>query len=150
MSRFNARNTAGMLALALGGLVVSSTSFAAQPLVQGYMAAASHATSEGKCGEGKCGATDAKASTAKAPAKAAEGKCGEGKCGDASFAHTDSNDDGRVSRAELEAVAPGADFSKVDRDGDGFISEMEAYKNLKAIFAANGKSIPAGLFAKIK
>jgi hypothetical protein len=48
------------------------------------------------------------------------------------------------------AVAPGVDFSKIDRDGDGFVSEMEAYKNLKAIFAANGKSIPAGLFAKIK
>jgi uncharacterized low-complexity protein len=124
MSRFNARNTAGMLALALGGLVVSSTSFAAQPLAQGHVAKANHAT--------------------------AEGKCGEGKCGDATFGKTDGDHDGRVSRAELTAVAPGVDFSKIDRDGDGFVSEMEAYKNLKAIFAANGKSIPAGLFAKIK
>jgi uncharacterized low-complexity protein len=124
MSRFNARNTAGMLALALGGLVVSSTSFAAQPLAQGHVAKANHAT--------------------------AEGKCGEGKCGDATFGKTDGDHDGRVSRAELAAVAPGVDFSKIDRDGDGFVSEMEAYKNLKAIFAANGKSIPAGLFAKIK
>jgi uncharacterized low-complexity protein len=124
MSRFNARNTAGMLALALGGLVVSSTSFAAQPLAQGHVAKAIHAT--------------------------AEGKCGEGKCGDATFGKTDGDHDGRVSRAELAAVAPGVDFSKIDRDGDGFVSEMEAYKNLKAIFAANGKSIPAGLFAKIK
>ena len=124
MSRFNARNTAGMLALALGGLVVSSTSFAAQPLAQGNVAKANHAT--------------------------AEGKCGEGKCGDATFGKTDGDHDGRVSRAELAAVAPGVDFSKIDRDGDGFVSEMEAYKNLKAIFAANGKSIPAGLFAKIK
>jgi len=124
MSRFNARNTAGMLALALGGLVVSNTSFAAQPLAQGHVAKANHAT--------------------------AEGKCGEGKCGDATFGKTDGDHDGRVSRAELAAVAPGVDFSKIDRDGDGFVSEMEAYKNLKAIFAANGKSIPAGLFAKIK
>ena len=124
MSRFNARNTAGMLALALGGLVVSSTSFAAQPLAQGLVAKATHAT--------------------------AEGKCGEGKCGDATFGRTDGDHDGRVSRAELKAVAPGVDFSKIERDGDGFISEMEAYKNLKSIFAANGKSIPAGLFAKIK
>jgi len=124
MSRFNARNTAGMLALALGGLVVSSASFAAQPLAQGNVAKANHAT--------------------------AEGKCGEGKCGDATFGKTDGDHDGRVSRAELAAVAPGVDFSKIDRDGDGFVSEMEAYKNLKAIFAANGKSIPAGLFAKIK
>ena len=124
MSRFNARNTAGMLALALGGLVVSSSSFAAQPLAQGHVAKANHAT--------------------------AEGKCGEGKCGDATFGKTDGDHDGRVSRAELAAVAPGVDFSKIDRDGDGFVSEMEAYKNLKAIFAANGKSIPAGLFAKIK
>ena len=124
MSRFNARNTAGLLALALGGLVVSNTSFAAQPLAQGHVAKAIHAT--------------------------AEGKCGEGKCGDATFGKTDGDHDGRVSRAELAAVAPGVDFSKIDRDGDGFVSEMEAYKNLKAIFAANGKSIPAGLFAKIK
>jgi uncharacterized low-complexity protein len=147
----NTRRTAGMLGVALAGLVLSGSAFAVQPLAQGYMVAASHAAGEGKCGEGKCGATEGKTAKA-ATAKTAEGKCGEGKCGDASFAKTDTTDDGLVSRAEFLAVAPtrGADFPKLDVDSDGFISEKEAYDFLKATFAANGKPMPAGLFAKIK
>jgi uncharacterized low-complexity protein len=182
--------TAGMLGVALAGLVLGQSAFAMQPLAQGYMVAASHAAGEGKCGEGKCGADQAKSAKAKAAGKTAEGKCGEGKCGadakaagktaegkcgegkcgasakaanktaegkcgegkcgDASFAKTDRSGDGRVSRAEFLAVAPtrAADFPKLDVDRDGFISEQEAYDYLKATYAANGKPMPAGVFAK--
>ena len=79
------------------------------------------------------------------------GKACEGKCGDASFAKTDTSDDGLVSRAEFLAVAPtrGADFPKLDTDSDGFISEKEAYQNVKNAFDANGKPMPSGLFANI-
>ena len=73
----------GIIAAALAGFV-STSSFAAQPLSKAGAAHASHAT--------------------------AEGKCGEGKCGDATFGKTDGDHDGRVSRAELTAVAPGVDF----------------------------------------
>ena len=168
MSRITTRSlTAGSIGIALAGLVVGSSAFAVQPLPQGYMLAANHTAAEGKCGEGKCGAgaKAAKTSAGKAAegkcgegkcgangagAKTAEGKCGEGKCGDASFAKTDADGDGRVSRAEFLAVAPGraADFPKIDVDGDGFISEKEAYDFLKATYAANGKPLPAGLFSK--
>jgi uncharacterized low-complexity protein len=171
MSVINHRSTsrstaAGMLGVALAGLVLGQSAFAMQPLAQGYMVAASHAAGEGKCGEGKCGADKAKGANAKAAegkcgegkcgadakaaGKTAEGKCGEGKCGDASFAKTDRSGDGRVSRDEFLAVAPAraADFPKLDVDGDGFISEKEAYDYLKATYAANGKPMPAGLFAK--
>jgi uncharacterized low-complexity protein len=122
MSRFNARNTAGMLALALGGLVVSSTSFAAQPLAQGHVAKANHAT--------------------------AEGKCGEGKCGDDRRATIDADHDGRVSLAEAQAAAPGraAELAKKDVDHDGFISARESYESIKALYEANGKAMPAGRF----
>ena len=98
--------------------------------------------SEGKCGEGKCGA-GAKAG--------AEGKCGEGKCGDASFAKTDSNHDGKVSRDEFLAVAKdrARDFDTIDRNHDGFISEQEAADHLKAIYQANGKAMPDGLFSHL-
>src|SRR5688572_30950512 len=75
MSRNTTRNTAGMIGIALAGLVLGNSAFAMQPLAQGYMLAAGHAVGEGKCGEGKCGATGATS------AKDAEGKCGEGKCG---------------------------------------------------------------------
>ena len=117
------------------------------------------AAAEGKCGEGKCGA-DAKSAEGKcgegkcgADAKAtqSEGKCGEGKCGDASFAKTDADGDGFVSRAEFLAVAPtrAAEFQKIDSNGDGKISEQEAYDYLKAIYTANGKPVPKDLFSKI-
>lgn len=97
---------------------------------------------EGKCGEGKCGAS-AKAG--------AEGKCGEGKCGDASFAKTDSNHDGKVSRDEFLVVAKdrAGDFDKIDRNHDGFITEQEAADHLKAIYQANGKAMPEGLFSHL-
>ncbi|MDR0182036.1 EF-hand domain-containing protein [Lysobacter arvi] len=175
MSTSNPRNTIGLLGLALAGLSLSTSAFAIEPLSQGYMLAASKAagegkcgegkcgasgakasktattskTAEGKCGEGKCGASEAKPSKAGATSKTAEGKCGEGKCGDASFAKTDSDDDGFVSKAEFIAVAPtrAGDFAKLDVSGDGKVSEKEAYDFLKATYEANGKTMPAGLFS---
>lgn len=54
-------------------------------------------------------------------------------------------------RAEFLAVAPTrvAEFKKIDTDGDGKISEQEAYDYLKAIYTANGKPVPKDLFSNI-
>ncbi|HJW45758.1 MAG TPA: EF-hand domain-containing protein [Lysobacter sp.] len=143
----NTRNkTAGMLGIALAGLVLSSSAFSAQPLAQGYMVTASHAGEEGKCGEGKCGSDTA--SKPAAASKTAEGKCGEGQCGDARFNKADTNDDGLVSKAEyLAKVANGVGWADKDVDRDGFISELEAYQYTKARYEANGKKIPKNHFA---
>lgn len=147
MSRNNTRNTTGMLGVALAGLVLSGSAFAMQPLAQGYMLAAGHAAAEGKCGEGKCGTGEAGTAGAGAT-KTAEGKCGEGQCGDARFNKTDTNDDGLVSKAEYLKVVPnGQGWAQKDADGDGFISEREAYEYTKARYEANGKKLPIGRFA---
>jgi len=149
MSRFHSRATSvGLLSIALAGLTLGSAAFAAQPIDHG---ATVKKTAEGKCGEGKCGANGAKTTKTVAAIKTAEGKCGEGKCGDARFNQTDSNRDGRVSRAEFLKVVPKGDgyFAQIDKDHDGYISEQEAYRNVKHAFEANGKSIPTGLFAKL-
>lgn len=147
MSRNTLSNklTLGALGVAVtGGMLLASSAFAAKPLAQGYQLAAAEQTktAEGKCGEGKCGANKT------AAAKTAEGKCGEGKCGDASFARTDTDNDGRVSRAEFLTRAPGrsADFEKIDADHNDFISQVEAYKFLRSVYEANGKEIPADKF----
>jgi uncharacterized low-complexity protein len=143
----NPRNTsAGMLGLALAGLVFSGSAFAVQPLAQGYMLGATHATAEGKCGEGKCGSTE---TTPKPQAKAAEGKCGEGQCGDAIFNSVDTDDDARVSRAEFLKVEPNgaAAFARKDTNKDGYIDEMESYLSVKAAYNANGRELPKGLFS---
>lgn len=155
MSSTNTRNkTAGMLGVALAGLVLSGSAFAVQPLTQGYMLAASHATAEGKCGEGKCGSDEAKPAKTKkaAAAKTAEGKCGEGQCGDERFAAADTDDDALVSRAEFLVVAPGqtALFAKKDVNNDGFISERESYDSVKAAYNENGKELPPHLFSDAK
>ena len=137
------RNTLGLLgATLIGGMVLGNTAFAVEPLSQGYQLAAAKTPGEGKCGEGKCGAS-AKAG--------AEGKCGEGKCGDASFARTDTNHDGKVSREEFLVVAKdrAGDFDKIDSNRDGFISEQEAADHLAAIYKANGKAMPDGLFSHL-
>jgi len=153
MSRINTRNTTvGALGVALAGLVLSSSAFAMQPLAQGYMVAASHAAAEGKCGEGKCGADEAKPTKTAAVKKTAEGKCGEGKCGDDHFAQVDTDDDGRVSRAEFLAASPEriAEFPKKDVNGDGFIAKSESYESIKALYEANGKSLPTGRFKEFQ
>ncbi|HEY5803636.1 MAG TPA: EF-hand domain-containing protein [Lysobacter sp.] len=148
MSRINNRNTAGMLGVALAGLVLSGSAFAMQPLSQGYMLGASHAAAEGKCGEGKCGATEGKAEKTTTASKTAEGKCGEGQCGDSRFNKTDTDDDGQVSKAEYLKVVPnGQGWSDKDSNRDGFISEREAYDYTKARYEANGKKLPIGRFA---
>lgn len=139
-----ARNTIGLLGAALiGSMALTSSAFAIEPLAQGYQLASAKVAGEGKCGEGKCGGSG--------KASQGEGKCGEGKCGDASFARTDSDHDGKVSREEFLAVAKdrAGDFDKIDRNHDGFISEQEAADHLKAIYQANGKAMPEGLFSHL-
>jgi len=42
-----------------------------------------------------------------------------------------------------------ADFDKIDRNHDGFISEQEAHDHLAAIYKANGKAMPDGLFSHL-
>ncbi|MDD2001857.1 EF-hand domain-containing protein [Pseudomonas putida] len=151
-----AKNTLGLLGAALiGSMALSNSAFAVEPLAQGYQLASAKVAGEGKCGEGKCGGSG-KASQSEG--KCGEGKCGagakagaEGKCGDASFARTDSNHDGKVSREEFLAVAKdrAGDFDTIDRNHDGFISEQEAADHLKAIYQANGKAMPDGLFSHL-
>jgi uncharacterized low-complexity protein len=127
------KNTVGLLGAVLaGGMMLSGSVFASQPLTQGYLLAS--AEQAVKTPEGKCG----------------EGKCGEGKCGDASMARTDTDNDGQVSRAEFLKVAPKADFDKIDTNHDGQISEQEAFDNVKANYEANGKKMPKGLFEHLK
>ncbi|MEA5670708.1 hypothetical protein VA602_05085 [Pseudomonas sp. MH2] len=152
----------GLFAIALaGGINVTSSAFAVEALPQGYQLAANEKAPEGKCGEGKCGA-QGKATKAEgkcgegkcggqAKATGAEGKCGEGKCGDASFARTDTDHDGRVSRAELLAVAPkaNAEFDAIDANHDGYLSEAEVYQFRKHQFDANGKPFPSDLYSRL-
>ena len=78
-------------------------------------------------------------------------KTSEGKCGDASFARTDTDDDGRVSLKELLAVAPKGteEFKAMDTNGDGFLSEGEVYKFRTNQFISNGKKVPTELFTKL-
>jgi len=138
------RNAIGLLGAALiGSMALTSNAFAVEPLAQGYQLASAKVAGEGKCGEGKCGGSG--------KASQSEGKCGEGKCGDASFTRTDSNQDGKVSREEFLAVVKdrAADFDTIDRNHDGFISEQEAADHLKAIYQANGKAMPEGLFSHL-
>ena len=86
----------------VGGLALSASAFAMQPLAQGYLLSA----------------------TADAGEKAAEGKCGEGKCG---MDKVDTDKDGKVSRAEFTtAHADKADkFDGMDTNKDGFIDAAE-------------------------
>ncbi|MEN5236181.1 MULTISPECIES: HvfA family oxazolone/thioamide-modified RiPP metallophore [Pseudomonas] len=143
----NTKTRIGLLTIALvGGINLSASAFAVEALPQGYQVAAAGKVAEGKCGEGKCGAGAAQAKGAQT-----EGKCGEGKCGDASFARTDTDHDGRVSRAELLAVAPkaNAEFDAIDANHDGYLSEGEVYQFRKGQFDANGKPFPADLYSKL-
>ncbi|MHA6159650.1 HvfA family oxazolone/thioamide-modified RiPP metallophore [Pseudomonas sichuanensis] len=143
----NTKTRIGLFTIALvGGINLTTSAFAVEALPQGYQVAAAGKAAEGKCGEGKCGAGAAQAKGAQT-----EGKCGEGKCGDASFARTDTDHDGRVSRAELLAVAPkaNAEFDAIDANHDGYLSEGEVYQFRKGQFDANGKPFPADLYSKL-
>ncbi|PMZ87009.1 MULTISPECIES: hypothetical protein [unclassified Pseudomonas] len=152
MSRIQSNKTRiGLLAVALvGGINFASTAFSAEALPQGYQLASAEKTSEGKCGEGKCGEGKCGAE-ANAQKTQAEGKCGEGKCGDASFARTDTDDDGRVSLKELLTVAPKGteEFKAMDTNSDGFLSEGEVYKFRTNQYISNGKKVPTELFTKL-
>ncbi|CAD5109529.1 HvfA family oxazolone/thioamide-modified RiPP metallophore [Zestomonas carbonaria] len=148
------KTTLGMIGVALsGGMFLANTAFAVQPLAQGYLSAGIQVAQagEGKCGEGKCGGSASDDKASQAEGKCGEGKCGEGKCGDASFSRTDTDKDGRVSRAEFLAVAAkrASAFDKIDTDHDGYISEAEAHEFLRATYEANGKPMPKGLFSSI-
>lgn len=116
----------GLIAVALAGSMnLASSAFAADALPQGYQLASTEKTSEGKCGEGKCG--------------------------DASFARTDTDQDGRVSLKELLTVAPqgGEEFKAMDTNNDGFLSEGEVYKFRTNQYTSNGKKVPTELFTKL-
>lgn len=153
MSRIQSNKTRiGLIAVTLvGGINFASSAFSAEALPQGYQLASAEKTSEGKCGEGKCGEGKCGASETSAQKTQAEGKCGEGKCGDASFARTDTDDDGRVSLKELLAVAPKGteEFKAMDTNSDGFLSEGEVYKFRTNQYTSNGKKVPTELFTKL-
>ncbi|MDQ3494425.1 MAG: EF-hand domain-containing protein [Pseudomonadota bacterium] len=104
MSQSNVKPVALAVCTALGGLALSASAFASQPLASGYMASA------GALAHGD---------------KHAEGKCGEGKRH--TLAMMDTDGDGRISRAEFAAAHDGkADkFGRYDANGDGFISAGE-------------------------
>ncbi|MGV2308551.1 EF-hand domain-containing protein [Pseudomonas aeruginosa] len=145
MSVFDSRQktSASLLgAVLVGGMLLGGSAFAVEPLGQGLQLAAASA-GEGKCGSG---------GSAKTSAKARARRRGQGKCGDASFARTDTDHDGKVSRAEFLAVAKdrAGEFDSIDSDHDGFISEAEAYEHLRKTYEANGKPMPAGLFGKLE
>lgn len=122
MSRNDTRNTADLLGVALTGLLVTGSAFAVQPLTQGYLIAAA------------------------GPAAAEKAKGAEGKCGEESFARTDTNHDGKVSREEFNVAAPTriAEFDKIDTDHDGVISLPEALESVKASRKAAGKEVGEG------
>jgi len=88
-----------------GGLVLSGSAFAMQPLAQGYLLSAQDA--------------------GKAAMK--EDKMKEGKCG---MDVMDTDKDGKVSRAEFDAkhtdAADKAKFDKADANKDGFIDATES------------------------
>ena len=84
----------------VGGLPLTGSAYAMEPLAQGYLLAAGET------------------------AKAGEGKCGEGKCG---LAKADTDKDGKVSQAEFTAAHPdkAAKFAEIDTNKDGFIDAAE-------------------------
>lgn len=104
MSKSNQKPVSLVLCTALvGGLALSASAFAMQPLAQGYLLSAS-APDTGE--------------------KAAEGKCGEGKCG---MDKVDTDKDGKASRAEFTAAHAdkAATFDTIDTNKDGFIDAAE-------------------------
>lgn len=111
-----------------GGLALSGSAFAINPLAQGYLLGAQQAVpaAADKAKEGSCGASMKMGEQAAphADMAKAEDKCGEGKCG---MQQMDTDKDGRISSAEF-AAAHGGDVGKFtahDTDHDGFISASE-------------------------
>ncbi|NLW97101.1 calcium-binding protein [Luteimonas wenzhouensis] len=92
-----------------GGLLLSGSAFAVNPLPQGYLLGAQEAATAHTQAEGACGGDKARA---------------EGQCG---LAKADTDGDGRISRAEFDAAHPdkGDRFAAIDANGDGFIDQAE-------------------------
>ena len=132
MSKSNHKPVSLALCTALaGGLALTGSAFAMQPLAQGYLASATAGAAEEKAAtdtdkkaEGSCGADKKAEGSCGADKKAAEGKCGEGKCG---MDKADTDKDGKISQAEFTAAHPGKDgkFADIDANKDGFIDAAE-------------------------
>ena len=124
MSKSNQKPVSLALCTALvGGLALTGSAFAMQPMAQGYLVSAS-ASAGDKAAEGSCGADKKAEGSCGADKKAAEGKCGEGKCG---MDKVDTDKDGKVSLAEFNTAHPGkeAKFAGIDTNKDGFIDAAE-------------------------
>ena len=110
-----------------GGLALSGSAFAMQPMAQGYLLAPGTAAAGEKAAEGKCGASKMADGSCGADKKAAEGKCG--------MDQVDTDKDGKVSRAEFTAAHAdkAAMFDTIDTSKDGFIdaAEHKAHKEGK-------------------
>ncbi|MES2858198.1 MAG: EF-hand domain-containing protein [Pseudomonadota bacterium] len=120
------------VALALGAAVATGTllagsMFSMQAIAHGYMQDSAKTTAaEGKCGEGKCG--EGKCGGDKAKRDAASGMAsGKRQHKPHSMASMDTDNDGRMSRAEFNAAHKGSEekFAGYDVDGDGFITQAE-------------------------
>ena len=125
MSKSNSKPASLALCTALvGGLALSGSAFAMQPMTQGYLLAASASAPGDKAAEGKCGADKKAEGKCGADMKAAEGKCGEGKCG---MDKADTDKDGKLSRAEFTTAHAdkSAMFDSMDSNKDGFIDAAE-------------------------
>jgi uncharacterized low-complexity protein len=151
-SKTSKTTTLALGAALVGGLALTGSAFAMQPLAQGYMVAAS-GVAEGSCGadhkaaEGSCGADKKAKATAASDKKAAEGKCGEGKCGEGKCGmdKMDTDKDGRISRAEFAAAHDNDDskFAEHDTDKDGFISAAEMKAHMGGA-GSTGKAMEEG------
>ncbi|MGH8061717.1 MAG: HvfA family oxazolone/thioamide-modified RiPP metallophore [Pseudoxanthomonas sp.] len=121
MNKSNSKPVSLALCTALvGGLALSGSAFAMQPMTQGYLVSATAAAHGDKAAEGSCGADKKAEGSCGADKKAAEGKCGMDK--------VDTDKDGKASRAEFDAAHPGepAKFDTIDTNKDGFIDAAEA------------------------
>ncbi|MET0580714.1 MAG: hypothetical protein ABWZ08_01935 [Pseudoxanthomonas sp.] len=104
MSKSNQKPVSLALCTALvGGLALTASAFAMQPMAQGYMVSAAASAPDDKAAD-----------------KTAEGKCGVEKA--------DTDKDGKVSREEFGAAHPDktADFDTMDKNKDGFVDAAEA------------------------
>lgn len=126
----NSKHAPASLALSaalVGGLALSGSAFAMQPMTQGYLLAPGTAAAGEKAAEGKCGADKKAEGSCGADKKAAEGKCGMDK--------VDTDKDGKLSRAEFTTAHAdkAAMFDTMDTSKDGFIdaAEHKAHKEGK-------------------
>ena len=102
-----------------GGLVLTGSAFAMQPLASGYMVSAS-AVAEGSCG------AEHKAHDMKAMGD--DKMKSEGKCG---MEHMDADKDGKVTKAEYVAAhKDGGDFDSHDANKDGVLTADELKEHM--------------------